>query len=104
MSTSMDKTVRVWDVARTEVIVRDRDLVITAALMHGIGFQTLSESDHFLIQNIPEDLYAEAFAKVGDRADIVIELDAVLHKPLHLNCYLSPTQFADKFGQSAILT
>ena len=52
-----------------------------------------------LLQDAPEDLYAAFLEKLGpERAAQVPGVAAALRAPLHPNCYLSPTQFAEKFG------
>ena len=106
---SFDKTARVWDVRRTEAIARDPAIVITAALARGIGWRTEDEAADLLMQDAPENLYAAARAQLLDpakysaeeitrRERALEETIAALHAPLHPNCYLSPTQFAEKFG------
>lgn len=47
-----------------------------------------------------DDLFAQALEMLGRKADDpeLQEAIAALHAPLHDNCYLSPTQFAEKFG------
>ena len=109
MTASEDNTARVWDVARTEAAARERDIVITAALARGIGRRTKVEAADLLMKDAPEDLYAAACRQLLDpakysaeeiaaRERALEETIAALHAPLHPNCYLSPTQFAEKFG------
>jgi WD40 repeat protein len=109
MTGSWDNTARVWDVARTEAIAQDPAIVITAALARGIGWRTEDEAADLLMQDAPEDLYAAACQQLLDpakysadeiarREHALEETIAALHAPLHPNCYLSPTQFAEKFG------
>ena len=61
------------------------------------------------MQDAPEDLYAEARRQLLDpqkyspeeiarREQLLEQTIADLRAPLHPNCYLSPTQFAEKFG------
>lgn len=98
LTAGQDGTARIWDVSRTETLTRDRAVVLTAALARGIGFRTEAEAADLLMQDAPADLYAAALARLGDRASAVEEVAAALRAPLHDNCYLSPTQFAEKFG------
>lgn len=93
-------TARVWDVTRTEALSRGRAVVIAAALSRGLGNKTGSEATDLLMRDAPEDLFAEALRQLGrpaDDPDLHMTI-AVLRAPLHPNCYLSPTQFAEKFG------
>jgi WD40 repeat protein len=97
VTASEDNTARLWDVSRSEVIVRDRAVVLTAALAQGVGSRTANERLDLLMQDAPDDLFSAALAMLGDRAADVADTAAALHAPLHPNCYLSPTQFAAKF-------
>ncbi len=110
--TAAGNTARVWDVVRTEAIARERAIVITAAFARGIGWRTNVEAADLLMQGAPQDLYAAARRELLDPAKYSTEEIAVreraleetigaLHAPLHPNCYLSPTQFAEKFGLKA---
>jgi WD40 repeat protein len=98
VTASEDKTARLWDVSRSEVIVRGRALVLTAALAQGIGSRTANERLDFLMQDAPDDMHSAALALLGDRDRALAETVAALHAPLNSNCYLSPTEFAAKFG------
>gem|GEM_PF-4985728 len=93
---SSDKTARLWDVSRTAVVCKGRGLVLAAALARGIGLRTANECQDFLMQDAPDDMYSAALALLGDRA--LEETVAALKTPLHTNCYLSPAEFAEKFG------
>jgi hypothetical protein len=95
---SSDNTARLWDVSRSEVVFRGRALVLAAALARGIGLRTPDERMDFLMQDAPDDMYSAALALLGDRAHALEETIAALKAPLHPNCYLSPTEFAAKFG------
>ncbi len=108
VTASADKTARLWDVSRTEVIARERAVVLTAALARGIGWRSASEQADFLMQDAPDDLYEAARARLLDprtypageiarRERLLERTIADLNAPLHPNCYLSPTQFAEKF-------
>ena len=97
VTASEDNTARLWDVSRSEVIVRDRAVVLTAALAQGVGSRTANDRLDLLMQDAPDDLFSAALAMLGDRAANVADTAAALHAPLHPNCYLSPTQFAAKF-------
>jgi hypothetical protein len=98
VATGGDNTARLWDVSRCEVVFRGRALVLTAALAQGVGLRTANERLDFLMQDAPDDLYSAALALLGDRAHALEETVAALKAPLHPNCYLSPTEFAAKFG------
>ena len=104
-----ENTTRVWDVTRAAAIAREPAIVLTAALARGIGWRTEDEAADLLMQDAPEDLYAAARQQLLDPAKYRVEeiarreraleeTIAALHAPLHPNCYLSPTQFAEKFG------
>ena len=43
-------------------------------------------------------MFSAALDLLGDRARALAETVAALHAPLHPNCYLSPNEFAAKFG------
>lgn len=84
-------------------------MVLTAALARGIGWRSASEQADFLMQDAPDDLYEAARARLLDpqthppeeiarREWLLEQTIADLNAPLHPNCYLSPTQFAEKFG------
>jgi dipeptidyl aminopeptidase/acylaminoacyl peptidase len=94
-----DNTVRVWDVSRTATAVSERTLTLAAALGHGVGWCTDAERTDFLMQYAQHDLYAEALKQLGCKGDDpdLSEVAAALAAPLHPNCYLSPTLFAQKF-------
>jgi hypothetical protein len=55
-----------------------------------------------LMQDAEDDLHAEALKQLSSRqaAELAEVVDA-LAAPLHPNCYLSPTQFAEKFTAAA---
>jgi WD40 repeat protein len=89
--------VRVWDASRTEITCRERAIALTAALARGIGSRPASESNDLLMQEAPEDLFTEASTLLGDRCRAIDEIVAALHAS-HPHCYLSPTQFIEKFG------
>ncbi len=108
MTASDDKTARLWDVSRTKVIARERAVVLTAALARGTGRRSASEQADILMQDAPDDLYEAARARLLDprrypaeeiarRKRLLEQTVADLNAPLHPNCYLSPTQFAEKF-------
>jgi hypothetical protein len=78
--------------------VAERAIVVTAALARGVGWRTATERSDLLMQDAAEDMFAEALTRVGDRKGEVEAVVATLHEPLHPNCYLSPTQFAEQFG------
>jgi hypothetical protein len=95
-----DNTARIWDVTRSRAITGLRTTVLAAALARGIGWRTDRECADLLMQDAPDDLYAEALQQLGrtpeDRE--IADAAAALAAPLHPNCYLSPTQFAAKFA------
>jgi len=113
VSASRDTTARVWDFSRSRPLLRERAVVLSAALAHGIGWCTDSERADLLMQDAAErfngDLYAEARRQLLDpqkyppeelarREQLLEQTIADVRTPLHENCYLSPTQFAEKFG------
>jgi dipeptidyl aminopeptidase/acylaminoacyl peptidase len=99
VTASADRTARIWDVSRSETIFRFRYTVLGAALARGIGWRTAGERADLLMQDAPNDLYAEMMKQLGRSADDpeIETLTAALGAPLHPDCYLSPTQFAKKF-------
>jgi len=99
--TASQDRITLWDISRSDVIVRGRALVLTAALAQGIGWRTPNERQDLLMQDAPDDMFSAAVALPGDRAAALAETVAALHAPLHANCYLSPTEFAVKFTLAA---
>jgi hypothetical protein len=98
VTASQDQTARLWDVSRSEVVVRGQALVLTAAIAQGIGSRTANERLDFLMQDAPDDMFSAALTLLGDRARALADTVTALHAPLNPNCYLSPTEFAAKFG------
>lgn len=90
VTSSWDGTARIWDVSRTVPIVKDRALVLTAALARGVGLLTVSDRDDLLLGQARDDLYGEAMRQLGGRAGTVESLRLALHAPLHPNCYTGP--------------
>jgi WD40 repeat protein len=93
VTASRDKTARIWGVSRTEVLVGERAVVLTAALAHGIGRRTDTEKADLLMQNAPEDLYEAARAQLLNptkwspqelqaREQALDETTSALHAPL----------------------
>ena len=89
-------------------------IALTAVLARGIGRRSAPESADLLMRDAPEDLYAEARRQLLDpqkyspeeiarRERLLEQTIADLRAPLHPNCYLSPTHFAEKFGLEAEL-
>jgi WD40 repeat protein len=103
MTASDGDTARVWDVSRTEAIVSEQALVVTAALARGIGRRSESERNDMLMQDTKDDLHPWALMQLNGapQAPEIGEIEVALAAPLHPNCYLSPTQFAEKFTASA---
>jgi hypothetical protein len=79
VTASWDKTARLWDASRSEVIYRGRALVLTAALGQGIGSCTAKERLDILMQDAPDDLFSAALALLGDEARGLAETMAYLH-------------------------
>jgi tricorn protease-like protein len=103
VTASRDHTVRIWDVSRTRAIVRDRAVVLAAALGQGIGWRTANERPDFLMQDAPDDMFSAALALLGDRAIDVASTMATLHAPLHPSCYFSPAEFGAKIRAATTL-
>ena len=70
--------------------------------------KSAAEQADLLMQDAPDDLYEAARARLLDprkypaeeiarRERLLEQTIADLNAPLHPNCYLSPTQFAEKF-------
>ncbi len=92
-------TARIFDVSRTDAFTHGRALVLTAALARGTGKRTNVERDDLLMRGLSDDdMFVQALKQLGRTADDprLQETIAALHAPLHDNCYLSPTQLADK--------
>jgi hypothetical protein len=100
VTASQDGTARIRYVSRSAVMVGRRGLCSPLALARGVGQRTNREYGDLLMQEAPGDLYAGALTQLGRAADDpeITEIAAHLGAPLHPNCYLSPTQFAEKFG------
>lgn len=100
MTAPNDGAVRIWDASRIAAMAGPPGVVLTAALARGVGWRTDRERADLLMQDAPEDLYAEACKQLGRAADDpeIAEIAAGLRAPLQPNCYLSPTQLAEKFG------
>ena len=60
VTASDDNTARIWDVSRSATMAAAAALVLTAALAHGVGWRTEAERTDLLMQDAPDDLYAEA--------------------------------------------
>jgi hypothetical protein len=112
VTASWDHTARLWDVSRSATIMRSQAIALTAALARGIGRRTDAERADLLMQDAPDDLFAEARRQLLDpekyspeqiarRERLLEQTIAELRAPLHPNCYLSPSQFAEKFGLAA---
>ncbi len=102
LTSSADHSVRVWDIARTDVPLRQRAVVLAAALARGVGWRTAPEGKDLLMQDAPQDMFAAAVAKLDGRESEANDMAALLDAPLHPNCYLIPAEFAAKFGLSAV--
>ena len=112
VTASEDNIARIWDVLRSGTIVRSLPVALTGALACNINWRTKAEITDLLMQDAPEDLYAEARRQLLDpqkhppegiarREQLLEQTIADLRAPLHENCYLSPTQFAEKFDLPA---
>ena len=104
VTASLDGTARIWDVSRIAAMVGPPGVVLIAALARGVGWCTDRDRADLLMQDAAEkfdgDLLAEACKQLGGTVEDreIAEIAAGLRAPLHPNCYLSPTQFAEKFG------
>jgi WD40 repeat protein len=76
-----DAGAQFWDVSRTEIMVYERSLVLTAALSCGVGSLPTTERQDLLMKDAPEDLFAEAMAQLGDRYHAVADIVTRLHAP-----------------------
>jgi hypothetical protein len=99
VTASDDESARIWDVSRSATIVGERSIVLTAALGYGLGWRTDSDRIDLLMQDAEDDLFAEALKQLGRATDdpVIGDIAAQLRVPLHPNCYMSPTQFVEKF-------
>lgn len=98
---SSDKTAKIFDVSRTAAIKHGYALAMTAALTRGIGHCTPSEREDPLMKILTgDDLFAQALSQIGRTADDpqLQSMIADLLTTKHDHTYLSPTQFAEKFG------
>jgi hypothetical protein len=100
VTASADGMACVWDVSRTEPLVCEPALVLTAALARGIGWRTESERNDLLMRNVENDLHAWALNQqnVSSENREIAAISAAFIAPLHSNCYLSPRQFAKTFA------
>jgi dipeptidyl aminopeptidase/acylaminoacyl peptidase len=99
---SDDNVARIWDVSRS-MTGRPATLLI-ASLASGVGWRNEAERADLLMKDAPDDLYAEACRQFGRAANDpeIAEIAARLRAPRHSNCYLSPTQFTEKFGRPTV--
>lgn len=96
-----DHSARIWDISNTEAICRDRGVAIVAALSSGLGKRSSEEANDLLMEEAPDDLFVDAKNRLG--SDVAHQIEStvlMLRAPLHDDCYLSPTQAAEKFGQA----
>jgi len=104
LTSSSDGTARVWDIASTKGLVRNRSIVVASAMARGIGRRLPSEQADILMQEAEDDLYAGILHRLGRASDDpeIAEFVASLQSPLHPNCYLSPTQLEEHFAVALI--
>jgi len=69
VTASYDNMARLWDVSRTEAIMRERAIVLVAALAHGIGWRTDKERTDLLMQDAEDDLRTEGLKQLGRASD-----------------------------------
>jgi hypothetical protein len=73
-----------------------------------MGWRSVANKADIFMQDAPDDLYEAARARLLDprtyqageiarREWLLEQTIADFNAPLHPNCYLSPTQFAEKF-------
>jgi WD40 repeat protein len=74
---------RIWDLSRTEAINYGGAFALVAALAQGVGMRTGSERTDLLMQEAPDDLFAEAKRLLGDDTDLVDQITEVLRMRLH---------------------
>lgn len=106
VTASRDNTARIWDVSRTAILTKTPGVVLAAALARGVGQRTAAEAADLLMQDAPQDLFAETLRQIGrtpDDPEIQKVIDA-LAKPLHRNCYLAPSALAATFGAKPAAT
>lgn len=97
LTSALDSTTRMWDIRRTEDIAPTTGSVIAAALSRGLGLRTDGEARDVLMQDAPDNMFSEALVRLGsEQKSKVLELATSLRAPRHPNCYLSPTQLAEK--------
>jgi hypothetical protein len=104
VTASFDSTARVWDDSRTATFLRERAVVLTAALAQGIGRVTEIERSDLLMREAPADLFVAAMELLRGRPGVLAETVAALQAPLHPNCYLSSTEFAEMFDLIPVKT
>jgi hypothetical protein len=98
--TCQSSMLQIWDVSQTEFVLRERSVVLAAALARGIGLRSEAEKTDLLMQDAPDDLHAEVLRRMGrtNEEPEIAEAATELRRPLHVNCYLSPTEFEARFG------
>ncbi len=100
LTASDDKTVRLWDNWHAHAITQGRGIILTAALAHGNGQRTAVEAADLLMQDAPEDLYAEACRQLGREQNDpeILKIAEALRTRRYNESYLSPSLFAETFG------
>ena len=84
MTGSYDNTAKIFYVPRSAAVMRGNAIVLTAALARGIGWRSDAEATDLLMQDAPENLFAEGLRQLGRTADDIElqEIVAALHAPL----------------------
>jgi len=98
VTASLDWSIRVWDVSRVVSFPGNLAVCLAAALSQGNGILTDQQHEDLLFQEAPADLSSALRKQLPDREELIAQTFGKLAAPMHPNCYLSPTRFAEKFG------
>jgi WD40 repeat protein len=90
---------QVLDARRLKALHLKPGELVAAALAFGVGRRLEEEARDLLMQDAPDDLHSALLdLHHADRRDAIEQAATQLREPMHPHCYLSPTQFAEKFG------
>lgn len=100
---SRDSAARVWDVARSSVLVGPLSVILAANLMPGQGKRSYSERDDLLMQTAPDDVCTALLERLSEpqRSDAAHRAE-VLARGLHPLCYLPPSRRKEVLQRDAI--
>lgn len=68
-TSSVDAKTRIWELSQLTGIRFSKDVALSAALADGVGMKSKEERTDLLMQDAPQDLFAEALRQFGLRDD-----------------------------------